>query len=43
MSGATSALGLTDEQARTAALYFARGRSLLGVGLAGGCGRWRFW
>ena len=31
---AMSAITLTDEQTRKAALYFARGRSLLGLGLA---------
>ena len=30
---APNGIGLTDEQTRKAALYFARGRSLLGVGL----------
>jgi hypothetical protein len=33
MSAASNALTLTDEQTRRAALYFARGRSLLGLGL----------
>jgi hypothetical protein len=32
-TSATSGLGLSDEQTRRAALYFARGRSLLGLGL----------
>ena len=33
MSGASTGIGLTEEQTRKAALYFARGRSLLGLGL----------
>ena len=33
MSAPTNGLGLTDAQTRKAALYFARGRSLLGLGL----------
>ena len=33
MSAAASRFALTDEQTQKAALYFARGRSLLGLGL----------